>query len=581
MALVTGTTGSETLYGTPQDDTISSRGGVDTMIGYDGADTYQIYQYKSTYNPVSGYHAIIDDQGTDGAIDTITGARGLYHSASFGYSGWAHATHVGDDLIIELPGRPYRFRKAAIPAYTIEIKGHYADNAVEHLVIGTTTYNLATSGTGSSFNDIIAGTSVRDIIHGYEGDDFIDANVGWDKIWAGAGNDTVFAGNGNDRVVGGLGDDRLYAGSGNDVLKANAGSDWIYAGDGADKIWGGTGNDVIFGGDGADKIKAGAGRDLIEAGHGDAYLRGAKDGDTYRIGYDSTTGSFNDWGNITIDERGDTFAPKWVNGSLVTDDDTILLWSQYPSAGYNVGESLARLETDRVGDDMIFRNISAGGGGEVTVLGQFGPNWQQQAIERIVFSGGYYKNIELQVRSAELDQIGDDRGISGAWNEFIFGSDTGEDIFGDSGLNIIWTGGGADRLIYKESDAIYTEYSDGFWYSGIRSFSSIYDVVMDFDVTKDRLDFSEIKYLKFADLVLGEDAEGDATIAWLSGDFEVANISIELRGVSLVDLTEDLFIFKGTGAPALLPAAQMEAGLAVDALETAAPDMAAFAVDIA
>jgi hypothetical protein len=66
---------------------------------------------------------------------------------------------------------------------------------------------------------------------------------------------------------------------------------------------------------------------------------------------------------------------------------------------------------------------------------------------------------------------------------------------------------------------------------------------MDFDVTQDRLDFTEIGGLSYSDLTITSDPDGDARISWDSGTIEVADISIELRGVAAASLTADLFDF--------------------------------------
>ena len=69
-----------------------------------------------------------------------------------------------------------------------------------------------------------------------------------------------------------------------------------------------------------------------------------------------------------------------------------------------------------------------------------------------------------------------------------------------------------------------------------------HDIVEDFDIAADRLDFREVE-TSFGALTLGEDSDGDAIIQWSSGNTEEANILIELRGVALADVTADLFLF--------------------------------------
>ncbi|MDQ1835388.1 beta strand repeat-containing protein [Massilia scottii] len=67
--------------------------------------------------------------------------------------------------------------------------------------LGTSSYNLFTSLTGTSSNDIIAGSSA---------DDTISGNAGNDLLFGGAGNDRLTGGAGRDLLVGGQGADRFY-----------------------------------------------------------------------------------------------------------------------------------------------------------------------------------------------------------------------------------------------------------------------------------------------------------------------------------------------------------------------------------
>ena len=49
--------------------------------------------------------------------------------------------------------------------------------------------------------------------------------------------------------------------------------------------------------------------------------------------------------------------------------------------------------------------------------------------------------------------------------------------------------------------------------------------------------------LTLADLTISDNEAGNATVYWDSGDFEISDISIELRGVTAATLTEDHFVF--------------------------------------
>jgi hypothetical protein len=66
---------------------------------------------------------------------------------------------------------------------------------------------------------------------------------------------------------------------------------------------------------------------------------------------------------------------------------------------------------------------------------------------------------------------------------------------------------------------------------------------MDFDIAEDVMDFTEINGLGYGNLVIADNAAGNATVHWASGDFEIASILIELRGIEAAELTTDHFNF--------------------------------------
>ncbi|MCP9480692.1 hypothetical protein NNA36_01825 [Shimia sp. CNT1-13L.2] len=524
MATFTGTSGSDTLIGTDDADILQSRGGVDFLSGGNGGDEYQMYQS-------GGLHAVtIDDNATDTATDSITQARFFYASASLGYSAWGSAERQGDDLHIEIPGKPGRFRKPGYGALTIDIIDHFGDGTVETLQAGDFTFVLSTSNLFSGpENALIAGDGARDPIKSGAGNDILFSNGGADRIMSGAGNDTVFSGAGRDRIETRADNDRVYSGDHNDTVKSGAGNDWVDLGKGNDLGRGGTGADWLLGQDGHDRLFGGSGRDMMVGGAGNDTLKGGSNGDIYQFRVNAPDATDHD----VIRDIGQ-------RKPLYNDLDIIDLVGLYGASSGSSSEAYAAVGFDRAGNDMI---ISIGEGtSTITVKDQFLLNGRS-SIEQLVFDGGYWSAIEFQILDAENDDIGDDRrdrlGVGGEKHELIFGNDDDNQVFGDSGTNFIWLGGGADTLIYKESDPqLYYDLDHNFVGGG-----SVNDIVMDFDPLQDRLDFSEIKSLTFAGLTLSEASDGDTLISWQSGDFEVSSIFIELRGVALAELGEDHFLF--------------------------------------
>ncbi len=161
MAIITGTTAADILTGTSGSDTFMPFGigryqVPDWMSGGNGGDTYDLRELVGN-DPV--HHYIIDDNGTDGAIDRIEGAGELIHTASFGYIAFATALRDGDDLLIVTPFKPSRFRDPSQPSYEITVVDHFAGEAVEIMVAGGVTYQLSSRPIGSGLADIMAGTN--------------------------------------------------------------------------------------------------------------------------------------------------------------------------------------------------------------------------------------------------------------------------------------------------------------------------------------------------------------------------------------------------------------------------------------
>ena len=529
MADFTGTDGTDILVGTAGDDVFTPGGTTvagesDWMSGGDGADLYQLFRGWDVNNSF-----IVDDRGTDGALDSVIGLGAFYQSASLGYQAWGGALRVGDDLIIDTPGRPNRFHSPGTPSAHLEIIGQYSGTGVESLQAGSVTYALPTQGRGSNGIDLMAGTDLADRFSSRGGDDLIFANGGNDKVHAGAGNDTVLAGAGNDRVNTGAGNDKAYGGDGIDIIVGGRGHDFLYGEAGNDKLVGGRGNDFLYGGDGNERMLGGRGRDLLDGGAGDDRMVGGAAGDTYS--FDASSG----FGHDIL--RDDGSAAQAGNFDVLE-----VSGLYYP--GVTSGEAFARVSFARQGANML---VSVDDGAStIKVARMFNANADKFMIETFTFKAGYWTPLVFQMIDGAAVNIGDDRDIPyhtglNSWaNEVLFGTNSDDFIFGGGGTNFIWTGNGADTLIYKEVDPDLLPYTAYYGYGG----GTAQDIVEDFDVTQDMLDFTEIAAVtSLADLTVTSDAQGDAIISWDSGNIEIADIFIELRGVAEADVTADMFIF--------------------------------------
>lgn len=530
MADLTGTSGADTLTGTNEADMLASSGTSsgaewDTMIGLDGADTYALY--ATTGGTIRNF--VIDDRGRDGADDQILYAGAMFQSASLGYQGWAQAEHLGDDLVIHLPGRPYRFHHPGSPEFNIRIVDHYADAAVETIEAGGVLYYLAAGDRGSRRDDIIAGTDRGDALIGAGGSDFLFGNEGQDTLRLGAGNDVGFGGAGRDRLNAGAGDDIAFGGDGADTMRGGRGQDRLNGEAGDDAIFGGGGFDNLSGGAGNDRLVGNRGNDRIDGGLGNDKMIGGAGNDLYVVAHRPGSPG----GHDVIVERGT--AGSWAM------HDTIEVGGIYGMSGGSVAGAMAALSFARVGKDMV---MEVGGGAETSVTVR---NMLDAArhdtffVEALTIAGGYWTPIQFRFLDGAITDIGDDRTIfltyGAKLNEVLFGTNADDQIFGGTGINFVWTGDGADTLIYKVGDGQSLGDMGG---------TSSHDIVMDFDPLQDRFDFTEVANdigAGFSALVISNDARGDATIFLNTGNWEVADIFIELRGVSASEVDASMFLF--------------------------------------
>lgn len=84
---------------------------------------------------------------------------------------------------------------------------------------------LASTITGGSGPDYIAGQQLDDTINGGDGNDTILGNSGNDLLTGGVGNDVLIGGTGNDSLTGGAGDDTFNVDAGTDTITDLSGGD--------------------------------------------------------------------------------------------------------------------------------------------------------------------------------------------------------------------------------------------------------------------------------------------------------------------------------------------------------------------
>ncbi len=332
---LTGTGGSDALYGANQNDIINGAEANDTLFGNGGADQIDGGTGADAMNGGEGDDRFaVDDVG-----DTVIGGNGI-------------------DLV-----------NVSAASFTL------ADDT-ENL---TYTGSGAFAGFGGNTANTITGGALDDVLKGRAGDDVLDGGSGIDTLVGGAGLDTLNGGEGNDNLTGGAGIDTLNGGNGNDRLVVEDSGDVANGGDGIDTVEvaaaisytiaadveivtntsGGavsvTLNDLANtygGGAAADTAFGQAGNDILYGRGGDDLLLGGDDIDRLfgDVGQDSLNGQA---GNDLLYGGGD--GDQLVGGS---GNDT--LYGEAGSDSIDGGSGVDQLYGGAGGDVFTFNNGDSG-----------------------------------------------------------------------------------------------------------------------------------------------------------------------------------------------------------------------------
>ena len=254
------TDGSETIYGSDNNDTINANGGNDTIYGYAGNDAINGGSGRDTidagagndnitggkgddiinggagndtyyYNLGDGLDTITDDDSTAGNLDKIVFGAGIVQTD-------LSLNQRDNDLLITIKGDASqgilisRFFDPSYRANFCVEKLEFADgSSIDFRNMGIT-FNQTDSA------DTVSGTAFNDIVYAGGGNDTINTGSGNDIIRGGTGNDTIKAGDGNDTITGGTGNDIIDGGSGNDTYVYNLGDGFDHINDvgGVDSI---------------------------------------------------------------------------------------------------------------------------------------------------------------------------------------------------------------------------------------------------------------------------------------------------------------------------------------------------------
>ena len=323
-----GNASSNTIIGTPGDDTLIGGGGADYVYGTAGNDLYIGAGDGDTFlpNPFNGVATIDNVAAASVALGTLRmdDARVLPIDLIVTRGSGTRA----DDLVIGFRGAVGQVvvknhflltggqRRNGISALQFEGGITLDRSAVDALVgvaPGTGPDLSANSIFGTDTNDTLYGTVNGDRIYGFAGADWLSGREGADALAGGAGDDSYEVENTNDYVYEGVNagtdsvyavsriacppmwrisscraltiltpavtpapttfteitaDNRLTGGAGNDNLDGKAGNDQLFGEAGDDYVYAGAGADTLDGGLGNDYLYGDAGDDVLNAGTG-------------------------------------------------------------------------------------------------------------------------------------------------------------------------------------------------------------------------------------------------------------------------------------------------------------------------
>ncbi|WP_422450650.1 calcium-binding protein [Endozoicomonas sp. ALB091] len=403
-----GTSGDDTIYAHPDNDSVDGLEGNDVIYGREGNDT------------LSG----------SGGNDQLYGEAGndLLDGG------------LGDDTLIGGTG-----------ADTLQgqdgqdnLQGEEGDDILR----------------GGNHNDQLLGGAGQDRLYGDAGNDSLDGGSGDDELHGGDGNDVLNGGYGSDQLYGGAGDDsltgtgHLIGGTGNDTLE---GRGFLVGGDGDDHLTG-WGSDTLHGGDGNDTLiafndpfstlatsfNAGKGNDTLYGSFGnDSYVFNLGDGhdllierrqdESYsNIDPSSDTILFGQGivdNDLSFERHGDNLLIKHSNG---TDSITVQNWFREPTNHFKINQLRFFDETSLTDADVENRVVTFGtDGDDAQLLG--------------------YRNLNDEIHAgAGNDKVwgraGDDQLYGGAGDDYLDGEDGNDRLFGGSGVDNIHGKAGDDHL---------------------------------------------------------------------------------------------------------------------------------------
>jgi Ca2+-binding RTX toxin-like protein len=356
--------------------------------------------------------------------------------------------------------------------------------------------------------DVLFGfNEYNDTINGLGGNDTINGLTGDDTLFGGSGNDTLNGGDGDDVIMGGIGADRINGGDNTGAgdtlsyanatstiavnLSSRAGSQGEAAGDiidGIENVTGSAHRDLIFGDTGDNVLRGFGGNDTLAGNSGDDTIEGG-DGRDFLFGND---GEDILRGGSSLDSLEGGAGADILDGGSTGDDRDIASYF-YSAEGVNVDLLTgSTIGGDAQGDTLI--DIE----------------WLGGSRQDDILSGDNDRNYLFGRQGSDV--------LTGRADSDWLDGAVGDDIIEGGTQNDGMLGGqGNDIFVFNPGDA--------------------YDVIGDFSVSDDMLDFSSYGFATKQDVLdLIIDNGNDTRFALGGADF------VNLLNVDHDQITEDNII---------------------------------------
>ena len=449
-----GNDGNDMLDGGAGDDVLEGGAGSDRLDGGTGVDWLS---YAGSDGPVSvrlydGYAARGHAEGD--IISGFENLRGSDYSDALAGSGRANRLEGGAGADQMWGGSGDDVLEGGAGADRLH-GGPGTDTVVYWKSDAAITINL---GEGTGMGGHAEGDTIAEVenVEGSDHNDVLEGNGGINLLYGGAGNDELHGAGGDDILEGGAGADRLDGGAGidsaiyqssNEAVTVNISDGTATGGHaegdvilGVERIIGSVYGDTLIGGDGTDRLDGDGGDDILEGGTGADRLEGGAGMDTavYR----------NSNAAVTVNLGNGTLMGGHAEGDVIINIESI------EGSAYDdelTGDNGPNRLEGGDGDDEL-----RGSDGNDQLFGGGGNDLLEGGEDKDLLDGGpgidtvSYENSTISVDVSLLfngaSTFNYDYGEELIDIENVIGSDYGDILRGDSGINEIYGGGGNDII---------------------------------------------------------------------------------------------------------------------------------------